>query len=99
MPRAVRRDIGFALGAAQQGEKAHNVKPLKGFSGASVLEVVENHAGDTYRAVYTVKIKGVIYVLHAFKKKSKKGISTPKAEMDVVKKRLQWAIDESKRRK
>ncbi|MGE3556352.1 MAG: type II toxin-antitoxin system RelE/ParE family toxin [Candidatus Obscuribacterales bacterium] len=92
LPRQVRRDVGYALGAAQRGERALNVKPLKGFGGASVLEVVENHDGDTYRAVYTVKLKDAVYVLHVFKKKSKRGIATPKAEMEVIRKRLQWVV-------
>jgi phage-related protein len=63
-----------------------------------VLEVVENYAGNTYRAVYTVKFRDAIYVLHAFQKKSKRGISTPKTEMDVVGRRLQWAVEWNKGR-
>ena len=67
------------------------MKPLKGFGGAGVLEVVEDHAGDTYRAVYTVRFAEVVYVLHAFQKKSKRGRATPKAEIDLIKRRLQAA--------
>ena len=80
--------IGFALRLAQQGEKHPCTKPLKGFKGAGVLEVVENCDGNTYRAVYTVRIKNKIYVLHTFQKKSKKGIQTPQKEIDVIKARL-----------
>jgi len=76
------------LRLAQQGEKHPCTKPLKGFKGAGVLEVVENYDGNTYRAVYTVRIKNKIYVLHTFQKKSKKGIQTPQKEIDVIKARL-----------
>ncbi len=87
-PEDVKDIMGFALRQAQQGGKHPCAKPLKGFKGAGVLEVVENHDGDTYRAVYTVRIKEMIYVLHAFQKKSKKGIQTPQKEIDVIKARL-----------
>lgn len=90
-PEEVKDIMGFALRQAQQGGKHPCVKPLKGFKGAGILEVVENHDGDTYRAVYTVRIKDKIYVLHAFQKKSKKGIQTPQKEMDVIKARLKRA--------
>ena len=93
-PEEVQDDLGFALFEAQTGRKSRNAKPLKGIkgaSGASVLEVVEDHDGDTYRAVYTVKFGDVIYVLHAFQKKSKKGIATPKHELDLVAARLRIA--------
>ncbi|MDJ0717241.1 MAG: type II toxin-antitoxin system RelE/ParE family toxin [Prochloraceae cyanobacterium] len=93
-PLPVRQAIGFALFQAQLGGKHIDVKPLKGFGGASVLEVVSRYDSDTYRAVYTVKFFGVIYVLHAFQKKSKKGIQTPKPDMDLIKKRLQQARDD-----
>ena len=73
------------------GEKHPDAKPLKGFGGAGVLEVVERYDSDTYRAVYTVKFADVVYVLHAFQKKSKKGIQTPKQEIELIKKRLQQA--------
>ncbi len=76
---------------AQKGGKHTDAKPLKGFGGAGVLEVVSNFDGDTFRAVYTVKCKGMIYVLHAFQKKSKKGIETPKHEIDKIKARLKIA--------
>jgi phage-related protein len=83
--------FGFALHLAQTGQKHDQSKPLKGFSGAGVLEVVEDHMGDTYRAVYTVKLADVVYVLHCFQKKSKSGISTPKPEMDLIRDRLKAA--------
>src|SRR3954447_20519771 len=90
-PLPVKQRIGFALRAAQKGGKHPDAKPLKGFKGAGVLEIVSDFDGDTFRAVYTVKIKGVIYVLHAFQKKSRKGISTPKAEIDKIRRRLKEA--------
>ncbi len=93
-PLLVRQAIGFALFQAQLGGKHTNAKPLKGFGGAGVLEVVERYDSDTYRAVYTVKFVGVIYVLHAFQKKSKKGIQTPTQYFELIKKRLQQARDD-----
>jgi phage-related protein len=91
LPLAVRRAIGFALDQAQRGGKHPDAKPLKGFGGAGVLEVVEQYSGDTYRVVYTVKLVGVIYVLHVFQKKSKSGIGTPKQEIDLITSRLRDA--------
>ncbi len=91
LPSPVKQEIGFALHRAQEGKKHPSVKPLKGFSGASVLEIVADHAGDTYRAVYTVKFSDAIYVLHVFQKKAKTGIATPKQEIDLIKARLQLA--------
>lgn len=90
-PVEVREVMGFALYEAQCGGKHVNAKPLRGFGGAGVHEVVEDHRGDTYRAVYTVKLKGCIYVLHAFQKKSKKGIATPKGDIELIKQRLKEA--------
>src|SRR5947209_5068364 len=87
-PDRPRRDVGYALYAAQQGGKSPDAKPLKGYTGASVLEVVEDYDGDNYRVVYTVRFPKAIYVLHAFQKKSKHGIETPKYVMDTVKRRL-----------
>jgi len=86
--------IGFALYEAQKGNKHPNAKPLHGFGGAGVLEVVEDHDGDTFRAVYTVRLAGRVYVLHAFQKKSKSGIKTSKAEIDLLKARLKRAEEE-----
>ena len=90
-PAEVKQDIGYALHQAQTGEKSACAKPLKGFGGAGVLEVVADFDGDTFRAVYTVKFKGAVYVLHAFQKKSKTGSETPKAEIELVKARLKLA--------
>ena len=82
----------YALHLAQTGSKHPDAKPLKGFGSAGVLEVVESQAGSTYRAVYTVKIAGVVYVLHCFQKKSTSGIATPKPDMDLVRERLKAAL-------
>lgn len=91
MPEDVRRFFGVALFAAQIGGKHDAAKPMKGFSGAGVLEVVEDHDGDTYRAVYTVRFADAVYVLHVFQKKSKKGIATPQEEINKIKARLDMA--------
>ena len=88
-PLAVRSEIGQALFEAQLGDHPHNAKPLKGFSG--VLEIRDNFDGDTYRAVYTVRFEGVLYVLHAFQKKSTRGIATPQRHIDLVRQRLRDA--------
>ncbi len=90
-PRGVRHTIGQALFDAQTGGKHPDAKPLKGFKGAGVLEVVEDDDGSTYRAIYTVRFARVVYVLHAFQKKSKSGIKTPTEEIDKVKSRLKEA--------
>ena len=87
MPQPVRRDIGFALYAAQQGETDPAAKPLKGFGGARVMEIVERHRGDAFRAVYTAQFGEAVYVLHAFQKKSKSGIATPKPDMELIRRR------------
>ena len=95
-PVDARREIGNAILTAQYGGKHPSAKPLRGdkaFSGAGVVEIVEGHDGNTYRAVYTVKFEGVVYVLHVFQKKSKTGIKTPKTDMDLVKERLKRAAD------
>ncbi|MCI0638264.1 MAG: type II toxin-antitoxin system RelE/ParE family toxin [Gemmataceae bacterium] len=91
LPKAVRRTFGQALFDAQTGGKHPDAKPLKGFHGAGVLEVVEDDDGNTYRAVYTVKFAGVVYVLHVFQKKSKSGVRTPEEEIEKVKTRLKQA--------
>ncbi len=80
--------MGGALWDAQLGGKAPYAKPLKGFGGAGVLEVVDDFDGDTYRAVYTVRFAGIVYVLHAFQKKSKQGIATPQKDLDLIRRRL-----------
>jgi phage-related protein len=87
-PRQVSAEIGQALYAAQQGETDPAAKPLKGFGGRSVVEIIANHDGNTWRAVYTVRFAEAVYVLHAFQKKSKKGIATPKKELDLIHRRL-----------
>jgi phage-related protein len=85
--------MGRALRYAQEGGKAIHAKPLQGFSGASVLEIVESDPNGTYRCMYTVKFPRGIYVLHAFQKKSRKGIATPKEHIDMVKRRLKQATE------
>jgi phage-related protein len=87
-PDSVRRHMGLALWEAQTGGKAADAKPLRGFSGAGVLEIVSDFDGNTFRAVYTVRFVEAVYVLHAFQKKSKRGIATPTAEMELIGRRL-----------
>jgi phage-related protein len=88
----VQQTIGYALYLAQLGHKHDQAKPLKGFGSAGVLEVVEDHEGGTYRAVYTVRTVSAVYVLHVFQKKAKRGIATPKPDMDLIKHRLLHSI-------
>ena len=87
-PTPVKSGIGHALYAAQKGETDPAAKPLKGFGGRGVLEIVTDHRGDTWRSVYTVRFEGGVYVLHAFQKKSKRCIATPKKELDLIRHRL-----------
>ena len=91
MPKNVSVTMGVALFDAQRGEKSPDAKPLKGFKGGGVLEVVANYDGNTYRAIYTLKLKGVVYVLHCFQKKSKKGVATPKPDIDLIHQRMKTA--------
>jgi phage-related protein len=91
MPEEVKDEFGHALDQAQAGDKHLSAKPLKGFGGAGVLEVVADDFSGTYRAVYTVKFSAAVYVPHVFQKKSKKGIVTPPKEIDKVKQRLKIA--------
>lgn len=91
LPPDVRRRFGYALSLAQMGDQDDAAKVLKGFGGAGVLEVVEDDAGGTYRAVYTVKFAEAVFVLHCFQKKSKSGIATPKVDMDIIRARLKVA--------
>ena len=86
--------MGFALYQAQLGTKPASAKPLSGFGGAGVLEIVDDFQTNTYRAVYSVKFNDRIYVLHAFQKKSKRGIATPKAELDLIRRRLKLAEED-----
>lgn len=98
-PQPVQRAIGFALHRAQQGRTPETAKPLKGFGGAGVLEIVDDLDGATYRTVYTVRLSTAIYVLHAFQKKSTHGIATPRREMELVRTRLRQAeMIDAKRR-
>jgi phage-related protein len=90
-PEDVKRCIGLALRTAQKGGKHPEAKPLKGFKGAGVLEIIADFDGNTFRAIYTVRFRGVIYVLHAFQKKSRKGIKTPLNEIEKIKSRLKDA--------
>jgi phage-related protein len=99
-PAEVRDAIGYALYLAQTGRKDPKARPLKGYKGAGVLEVREDHAGDTYRAVYTVRFAEFVYVLHAFQKKSKHGIATPPKELALLARRLRTAeMDHAERSK
>jgi phage-related protein len=84
--------MGHALFMAQEGERSASVKTLQGFGGGSVVEIVEDHDGDTFRCVYTTKVNDVIVVLHAFQKKSKRGSETPKHEIELIHARLKLAI-------
>ncbi|MBG1265249.1 type II toxin-antitoxin system RelE/ParE family toxin [Nostoc sp. WHI] len=93
-PEDVQDVMGYALDVAQHGGKHPDAKPLRGFSGGGVLEVVDDFDGDTYRAVYTVKFAGFVYLLHAFQKKSKHGIATSQQDIDLVKKRLKAAQED-----
>lgn len=98
-PEDVKDVVGFALSEAQNGGKHPEAKPLKGYRGAGVLEVVDDYDGNTYRAVYTIRMEGIVYALHAFQKKSKSGIATDKTDLDMVDRRLKLAqIDYAKRK-
>jgi phage-related protein len=90
-PPPVRRNIGHALHEVQNGGEPLSAKALKGFGGRTILEIIDDFDGDTFRAVYTVRFAGVVYVLHVFQKKSKKGIATPRREIDLIKSRLRDA--------
>lgn len=91
LPEQIRRMIGYSLNLAQSEREDSDSKPLKGFGNANIREIIKNDAGGTYRAVYTVEFKEIIYVLHVFKKKSKTGIKTPKQEIDLIESRLKTA--------
>ena len=93
-PEDVRRRMGGALREAQIGRKAPYAKPLKGYRGAGVLEIVDDFDGDTFRAVYTVRFAKAVYVLHAFQKKSKRGIATPRVELETIERRLRRAQED-----
>ena len=91
-PKAVQQEMGYAVYLAQTGSKHLNAKPMKSF-GPGVLEVISDHHGDTYRAIYTLRLAGKIYVLHAFQKKSKRGIATPRSELALIQQRLKRATE------
>lgn len=90
-PDLVQDHIGYALYVAQQGRKHRDTKTLSGFGGASVIEVIKDYRSDTFRAVYTLRFQGTVYVLHAFQKKSKTGSETPRRDMELIKLRLREA--------
>lgn len=92
-PARVQETLGFELFLVQTGQHPPSAKPLKGI-GSGVLELVEDFDGDTYRTVYTVRFQEAVYVLHAFKKKSKRGIATPKSDIDLIKRRLKDAMSD-----
>lgn len=93
LPDDVRRLFGFALRQAQRGHKHPLAKPLRGFGGAGVIEIVAAHDGNAYRSVYTVRFERAVYVLHVFQKKSTHGTSTPKRDIDLIADRLKRAQD------
>ena len=90
-PDPVRDHIGYALYVAQCGGKHRDAKVMTGFGGAGVVEIVKDYRGDTFRAVYTLRHAGAVYVLHAFQKKSKSGRETPRRDMDLIQQRLREA--------
>jgi phage-related protein len=98
LPEPVQDHFGYALYVAQRGGKHEDAKILKGYGGAGVLEVVRDYRGDTFRAVYTVRLAGSVYVLHVFQKKSKKGRATPKMDMKLIEQRLREAEQVAKGR-
>ena len=91
MPAPVEDLFGYALHLAQTGKKHEQAKPLRGFGSAGILEIVEDWDRSTYRAVYTVRLKGSVFVLHVFQKKSTHGMAIPKAEIDLIRERLKAA--------
>jgi phage-related protein len=97
-PDPVQDHMGYALYVAQLGGKHRDTKTLAGFGGAGVVEVVKDFRGDTFRAVYTLRYAGVVYVLHAFQKKSKTGRETPRREVELIRQRLREAEQIAKRR-
>jgi len=94
MPQPVRSVMAYAIYLAECGDKHPDAKPLRGFGGASVLEMIDDYDRDTYRAVYTVRFEGAVYVLHCFQKKSKSGAVTPRSDMDLIKLRLRMAKED-----
>ena len=97
-PEPVQNRMGYALYVAQRGGKHRDSKPLSGYGGAGVLEVIEDLRGDTFRAAYTVRLAGTVYVLHAFQKKSKTGAQTPRRDIELIQQRLREAEQIAKER-
>jgi len=93
-PRPVQEEMGFALYLAQAGDRHPIAKTIKGFGGGGVVELATLHDGDAFRTVYTVKFADEVYVLHAFQKKSKRGIATPRSDIDLVRRRLKAAEED-----
>ena len=96
-PDPVQDTMGYALYRAQTGGMHESAKPLKGFGGAGVVEIVEDYGTDAYRVIYTVKFFRIIYVLHAFQKKAKKRGKTPDSEIELVRRRLRTAEEDYRR--
>ena len=90
-PEDVQHRMGYALWIAQTGGKHRDAKALSGFGGVGVLEVIEDYRGDAFRAVYTLKYADVVFMLHAFQKKSKTGRETPRRDIELIKQRLREA--------
>jgi len=97
-PPPVQDRLGYGLFVAQQGGKHRDAKPLSGYGGAGVLEVIAEHRGDTFRAVYTLRYADAVYVLHVFQKKSKSGRATPRRDIELIQRRLREAEQIAKRR-
>ena len=89
----LKKSFGYALYIAQKGERYLHSKILKGFGGAGIIEIIQRDKSGTFRVVYTVKMPKVVFVLHAFQKKSKQGIKTPKREVDLIRQRLREALE------
>ena len=98
-PEGVQDLMGYALYVAQRGGKHQDAKVLSGFGGAGVVEIIKDHRGDTFRAVYTLRYAGSLYVLHAFQKKSKTGRETPRRDIELIKQRLREAEQIARGRK
>ena len=98
-PESVQDHMGYALYVAQGGGKHQDAKALSGFGGAGIVEIIKDHRGDTYRAVYTLRYAGSVYVLHAFQKKSKAGRETPRRDIELIKQRLREAEQIARERK
>ncbi|MEO7190963.1 MAG: type II toxin-antitoxin system RelE/ParE family toxin [Vicinamibacterales bacterium] len=96
-PAGVQDEMGYAIYLAQRGDKHVSAKPLKGL-GSGILEVVSDHRGDTFRSVYSVRFADCVFVLHAFQKKSKSGIATPKVDVELIKRRLKQAVEISQKK-